>query len=257
MSDQKTYFQKEIDEITSISGIPIKALRNLIKESSSPQKIGKLLFGDLRDIVSEAYSDGIGTQSWASKGKRFVQLDEVREVYKHLARYQDLPNSRKALILTSSSPIEAVLCWTYFELANEFIGFEENERLFNAAWVEVVRKGMRETIHLNHANCFSYNKEDLGVIDLDFCNNILRIPEDREKLTSFLCRVANPGVFILRLTLNIGLYKGNSKEQMEDEIEDFENRLREKKIKIRAKIVNQYQSTVPMMSLVWVLKKRP
>jgi len=236
------------------------------------RSLNQFLFGDVRELYSQLPGSS-NRQGWETRAKRFLQLEEARWIAKHYLRNNLSPKSHNALVLTGTEPALACIPWAKGGLATSFIGWEKDLSVYqNAIRKEITERRKIEKhasylwhpcdaekkvfLYLREGNCFKYQSNiKYGVFDLDFCNNHLRTQEGQREILSLIKRSSpKRGPFVLRTTLHVGRNEGNSKADIEGHIRFFERSLREDGWNIRAQDRNPYQSTVPMISLIWILE---
>jgi len=266
------------------AGISKTAIKTALGRNLDEKAIMDLLYGDINALVENKFGSGEGKQYWATLGKRYVQVNEARFASEFFLR-NNLPlQSHTGLILTGADPQRACLPWAMFGLAERFIGYEidwktmykarylipETERRIKEAISHIRSDGEAVSKNLELAILEGDCLDDPGsftrrgkliemapysVMDLDFCNNQLRFEKQQERIIDLIKRNSpDEGLFILRTTLHVGRI-GNSKKEIEKQIIKFEDRLRKASFREKAKNRNQYQSNLPMLSLIWILEK--
>ena len=259
--------------LASQAGITKRSIRKAISNGVNERDLFHFIHGDVNLIHSEL-PKASGFQPWETTGKRYVHIEEARFVARHFLRNGIQPSSRKALVLAGTDPALACLPWAMSGIASRFVAYENDYEAHYRARRNLSNErrkvrsrlpaGREFRLKLIRGDVFEINGfDDFGVIDLDFCNNRLRNADAREKLLSLIDR-ASPlvGPFVLRTTLHMGRVD-NSREDVERHIEKFEKEIRDPRdpdfqsYRIRASDRSPYQSSLPMVSLVWILERQP
>ena len=212
-----------------------------------------------------------GYQTWDTAGKRYVHIEETKFVARHFLRNAIRPQSTRALVLSGTDPALTCLPWAMSGLATEFTACEVNPLVYSTikkTLQKEVRKikeslpeGRKFEINVVLRNVLREIDYEYGIIDLDFCNNRIRTEKHRDEILSLLDSVSpSTGPFVLRTTLHLGR-ANNSREDVERHVETFEEELRNpgggsQRYKIRAHDMSPYQSSLPMVSLIWILERR-
>ncbi len=254
-------------ELARRAGVTKKSLRLALKQGFSEQEIFEFLHGDLNALF-EKLPKPSRYQGWDTSGKRYVHLEDARFAAKHFLRNGIHPSSNKALVLSGTEPALACLPWAMSGIASDFTACEKVFKNFNRAKSREeddikkvyhrLPKKYEVNVNLLWCDCLDLDEETYGIFDLDFCSNQLRSPSSRSKITGLLARTApRIGPFVLRTTLHVGRLN-NSQKDVENHIESFEKNLREgsEEYKIRGFNRSPYQSSLPMISLIWILERK-
>lgn len=256
--------------LASQAGVTKRAIKKATANGISEESLFQFIHGDLKKIY-EKLPTSSGYQSWDSSGKRYVHIEEAKFVAKHFLRNTIKPKSRKALVLSGTDPALACLPWAMSGLADEFVAYESYDLAYYFAKKDfsnekrkiknLVPKGREIELQLVLGNILEERSQKYGIIDLDFCNNRIRNQDYRSEILSLVDEVSpNTGPFVLRTTLHMGR-ANNSRRDIENHIDKFEEQLRNPTnnslgYKIRAHDRSPYQSSLPMVSLLWILEKR-
>jgi hypothetical protein len=249
-------------------GVTKKAIKKATNGGIEEKDLLDFIHGDI-DKLYKSLPHPSGAQSWESSGKRYVQLEEARFVARHILRNNiKLPSS--ALVLSGTDPALACLPWAMCGIATKFVAYEKDILIYSNARHRVKKELQKiQSRSQSYKECeleivygdILEEKEKFGIIDLDFCSNQLRTKDSRGQIIKFLDHVTpSQEPFVLRTTLHIGR-ANNSSRDIEGHIEEFEKELRRPlegyyNYKIRACDRSPYQSSVPMVSLVWILERQ-
>ncbi len=258
------------------SGITKAAIKASVRGSASPEDSEKairhFLFGELESVISRA----VGQQpDWASHGKRCVQFTEARRALQFFLRSSSKPQSDGALVLSGPDPGISCLPWAMSGLAASFYLCERDKRVAALArsrlpsaekliskkinylwWSRNETPGY--SISIRSGDCFSEPPPEEGyiIIDLDFCNNHLRTQTGIRQVADFVFdTAAKRGPSIFRTTLHVGRV-GNAWGTVLNNIEEMDSALKERGFRIREKTESKYASTLPMVSVMWILERK-
>lgn len=256
--------------LASRAGVTKKAIKKALNCGIDEEVLFDFIHGDL-NLIHKTLPPPSGKQAWESTGKRYVHLEEARFVAKHFLRNTIRPANDRALLLSGMDPALACLPWALSGIASHFVAYESNPNAFQITNKKLSeeRKKLKSCLPaekacglaLRQGDILNKSEEVYGVIDLDFCNNQLRTEERRTNILKLIDSNAPlEGPFIFRTTLHLGRVN-NSREDVEQHIEEFEKELREptegfQRYKIRASDRSPYQSSLPMVSLIWILEAR-
>lgn len=248
------------------AGIAQTIIKKAVGKDIPEEKLFKFLHGDINTIYKTLPKPS-NEQSWETSGKRYVHLEETKFIAGHLIRNGCKPVNERALILSGTDPALACLPWVMSNVSYRFDAYEKDLNCWKFARKRISKetekikekapKNKKIELNLIYGDILDANKK-YGVIDLDFCNNHLRTSSSRRKIIELIERVSpDKGPFILRTTLHVGR-QSNSRESVTRNIDDFEESLRRGPVGYRIKAHNQspYQSTLPMISLVWILERK-
>jgi len=245
----------------------------LIHSGTSEEEFCSILYGDLRELVRDIISDSIDTETYASAGKRAVQIKQARFAMDYFAS-NDPPEGMAALVLPGKCPELAFKPWAKTGIAQHFVGYEIDSQRFSQLRALCSNKRSLQKKVGNHLtplwtqkgyqNRITYtiihddilkDQEDYiySVIDLDFCRSHIRTEEDKRKVLQLLIRQApEKGPFVVRMTIHVGHPK-NTKEDIRRHIRTFQEDLRNHGgFEILASTRDPYHC---MMSLTWILER--
>lgn len=256
--------------LASRAGVTKKAIKKATSNGVDEKALMKFIHGDI-NVIHNSLPKPSGLQEWETTGKRFVQLEEARFVAKHFLRNAVRPSSSRALVLSGTDPALACLPWAMSGIATRFVAYERDlviwRRAMDRQGHELRKITTREItgreceLHIVYGDILHSRDGIFGVIDLDFCSNQLRIEKSRAAILNLVDRTAPAtGPFVFRTTIHLGRV-GNSLEDVEHHIEDFERELKEpdeeyQAYKVRAFDRSPYQSSLPMVSLLWILERQ-
>ncbi len=250
-------------------GVTKKAIKKAISGGIKEETLLNFIHGDINNIYN-SLPEPSGLQSWETSGKRYVHLEEARFVARHFLRNAVKPPTT-ALVLSGMDPALACLPWAMSGVATKFVAYEKDSMVYSLAWGRLgheLRKIQSRslehklcTLNILSGDILKEKRLGFGVIDLDFCNNQLRTKDSREQIINLLDRVSPmKEPFVFRTTLHLGRVN-NSLQDVENHIEKFEEELRigedgYQSYRIRAFDRSPYQSSLPMVSLVWILERK-
>ncbi len=252
-------------------GITKAAIQKALEYGTTEEDVLNFIHGDI-DTIYNTLPQASNCQPWETSGKRYVQIEEVRFVTRHFLRNGIRPTNQNALILGGTEPALACIPWAMSNLAKSFHVYENKIALHRLA-INKKRKekrriegllssGQQIELEMIFGNILSVERQEFGIIDLDFCNNRIREEVSRVRILNLIDSVSpKSGPFVLRTTLHVGR-KGNSKKDVEEHIDQFEEEIRSgdnelyQPYKIRAHDRSPYQSSLPMISLIWILERR-
>lgn len=256
--------------LASQAGITQAAIKNTLRKGITEKDLFQFLHGNI-NYLYETLPKPSYSQPWETSGKRYVHLEEARFVARHFLRNNIQPQNERALVLSGTDPCLACLPWIMSGIVTSFDAVEVSldNYLIAKAKIKAEIKKIEEKIqpskkiefNLLWTDCFNIYGVKYSVIDLDFCNNQLRKIESRNKILHLLRKISpRKGPFIFRTTLHVGR-PNNSKKDIENHIDSFERDLLTGRIsniqyKIRAHDRSPYQSSLPMLSLIWILERR-
>jgi len=251
-------------------GLSKKTINDFFEDGIEDPNILNFCHSDINQMYTQLPKPS-QYQSWDTSGKRYVHLEEVQFVVRHLVRNGTPLKNRRALILSGSDPALACLPWAMSGLVSEFDAYEKAIDPYFIARGKLEKELQKiidcssgnKKIELNliYKNCFKVKNKEYGIIDLDFCNNQLKDYTQRNLLFDLINRIApKTGPFVFRTTLHIGR-TNNSKEEVEENIEAFERRLKignspSNRFIVKAFERSPYQSTLPMIALTWILERK-
>jgi hypothetical protein len=272
--------RREELSLPTFSGITKESIRNsLLGYQASDEaevKLQRFLFEGLPRVIKRALGDKIGKAEWASHGKRCVQFMEARAALDFFLRSNSIPQAYQALILAGPDPELACIPWALSGLPTRFLICDKDKDLISQAKKNIksidklISKNINylwwdrgenpvHSVTIVNEDCFNIQPPEDGyiVLDLDFCNNMIRTSGGTRKISSFVSDAgATKGPFIFRTTLHVGRI-GNSWNDVLDNIEEMDNEIRKKGFRVREKIESKYTSTLPMVSIMWILERNP
>jgi hypothetical protein len=244
------------------AGVTRKSIEAALEYQKTEEDLFRFLHGNMYHLHAKMPEPSY-KQSWDRTGKRFVHLEEVRFITRHLLRNNIYPQSKRALIISGTEPALACIPWALSGLVSDFEAYENSIDTY----LEAASKRAIETHKLYKAanddtsleiifgDCFRVKNKDYGIFDLDFCNNHLKTKDSRDEILQLINNNSVlEGPIILRITIHVGRL-GNSRSDTEEHINLFNEELRNK-YKIRAHDISPYQSSVPMTSLIWILERK-
>ena len=110
-------------------GVTKKAIKRAISGGIEEQALRDFIHGDIDELYKSLPTPS-GAQSWESSGKRYVQLEEVRFVVRHMLRnsIKPLPS---ALVLSGMDPALACLPWAMGGIAHRFTAYEKDPLVYS------------------------------------------------------------------------------------------------------------------------------
>lgn len=268
----------EEEHLAHLSGISKKAIRRaILSNQDTLDRVYNFLFGDIGSTILFSVGEDPGSASWSTYGKRCVQILEAREALQFYLRNAIIPENKRVLVLSGPNPDKACMPWIISGLGKRFVAYEKDfdtylvaKKTLSGQLEKLERKslplwgkdfnGVQNIldIDLRWDNCLDENKIEgqFSIIDLDFCNNKLKNPDVLLTINNIINKSANrKGITIFRTTLHVGR-TGNSWKEVEKNIEDLEKLLRWTSFRIRHKSEHRYLSTLPMVSVMWILERR-
>lgn len=257
--------------LAKLVGISQVALKTIVERGDTEERLFRFLYGDLHALYEKLPKPSF-SQRWDTPGKRFTHLEDSKFLVRHFLRTNSWPKSQSAMVLLGTEPLLACLPWIMSGIATDFVGYEIdsdrykkarsiseeylNQTLLGIEDLWPVSKSQKISILMAHGCCLKdQGEKKYGIFDLDFCRNELRTEEGRRCIVNLLNRSSpKTGQFALRITIHVGR-AGNSKKDIRRYLASFEDKLWAAGYEIRANMPSPYQSTVPMMSITWVLER--
>jgi hypothetical protein len=253
------------------------------KDKQKEDLLRELLSSDIRKLAEKVYGNiGPGTSRWATWGKRVTALANARFALNFFVREGILCGVGNAIVVSGQDAVQAALPWISTGLATDVVAVEKEDEIFSAARSTAKRLGWdKKTAHVrkltdahpgfwrdnpNHCTLHMLNADILSlptcrfdVVDLDFCNNVLRTEDGRREVRQLIQRCApvdRPSV--LSCTIHIGRSADNTRQETHKHSILFEKALEKYgNFMILAKSRESYQSNqMPMANLVWIIERR-